>query len=73
MKKPTFTYLFSILLQKQEPSLATEKPAFWTASRVFPKKKQNTANTIQFLPPIQTDTLTFVLPECLFSVFLTKS
>lgn len=39
MKKPTFTFLFSILLQEQEPNLATKKPGFWTGTRVFPKKK----------------------------------
>lgn len=73
MKKPTFIYVFSILLQEQEPNLATEKPTFWTESCVFPNKKQKTANTIQFLPPIQTDTLTLVLPECLLSELLTTS
>lgn len=73
MKKPTFTYVFSILLQDQEPNLATEKLAFRTESCVFPNNNQSTANTIQFLPPIQIDTMTFVLPECLLSVLLTIS
>lgn len=53
-------------LQEQEPNLAAEQPAFWTESCDFPSKNQNTANTIQFLPPIQTDTLTFVLPVFAF-------
>lgn len=68
MKEPTFTEVFIILHQEQELNLATEKLNFWTESFVFHNKNKNTANTIQFLPPIQTDTLTFVLPECFLSV-----